>query len=101
MKRENYFKGNYTEIKDELSSTNWEEELTNKNLDDAWRNLAESIKKSCDKNIPISKDSPSQKKRPYVSKSAVRALRQKTLEMEDLQNEEIEQRFRSLQNSQK
>ena len=52
--RRNYLKGNYDDIREDLSKTDWDNELENLDVDEAWNKFHSVLESSIEKNIPLS-----------------------------------------------
>ena len=50
-----YFKGNYTEIRNDINNIDWENELRGKNTEESWEILENVVKESIERNIPMQK----------------------------------------------
>ena len=72
-----YFKGNYEEMKKELSNVKWEEILSPLSSTEAWDVFADIIIDEIERNVPVSQTRPSPYKTPWMSKDALAAVRRK------------------------
>ena len=52
--KRNFNKGNYEDIRQELSAVNWEN-MDNLNVEESWKFFIEKIKNSIDKHVPLKK----------------------------------------------
>ena len=50
-----YDRGNYESMRDTMATRNWEHEFHNKSTEQRWGILEKTIKKTCDKHIPMRK----------------------------------------------
>ena len=48
-----YFKGNYTEIRNDINMIDWENELRGKDTEESWGILESVVKESVERNIPM------------------------------------------------
>ena len=72
-----YFKGNYDEIKRELTKISWKDELSTLSSIDAWDAFAETIIKESKKHIPVRKTCPTSYKTLWMNDESLAAVRRK------------------------
>ncbi len=74
----NYFRGDYRNIGEELSSVQWDSVMRGLDVSDSWNGFTEKIVKLLEKHVPVSKSTPSKGKRsPFITTSCKEALRHK------------------------
>ena len=71
----NYYKGNYTAMKEEIASIDWEDILSSWDIDDCWEVFEKTIISSIEKNIPSSSSRPKRKR--WLNKDAEQTVRNK------------------------
>jgi hypothetical protein len=70
-----YYRGDYTKMREEMATVDWEQELDNCNTDQAWEIFERKITESMERNIP--KAAPQPKRERWLTKEAEKAVRQK------------------------
>ena len=71
-----YFKGNYTEIRNDINNIDWENELRGKNTEESWEILENVLKESIERNIPMQKVGKTFKKK-WVTKETINVVKEK------------------------
>ena len=74
--RRNFYKGNYTQIKEDISSVNWSSEFQGKDINEAWDLFERVLSASVDTNIPISK-SNSRHRKKWMTREVEAAIKDK------------------------
>ena len=68
--KRNFYKGNYEDIRQELSAVNWEN-MDNLNVEESWNFFIDKIKNSIDKHVPLKKVKSEHKKEAKMDKCRV------------------------------
>ena len=71
-----YFKGNYTEIRNDINNIDWENELRGKNTEESWKILENVVKESIERNIPMQKVGKTFKKK-WMTKETMNVVKEK------------------------
>ena len=71
-----YFKGNYTEIRNDINNIDWENELRGKNTEESWEILENVVKESIERNIPMQKVGKTFKKK-WMTKETMNVVKEK------------------------
>ena len=72
----NYYKGNYLQMREELSERDWDSTLKDKDIEQAWSSFEAILKESIDRNIPRSRPNTSNRKK-WMTKEAQQAVKLK------------------------
>ena len=68
--KRNLYKGNYEDIRQELSAVNWEN-MDNYSVEESWNFFIDKIKNSIDKHVPLQKVKSAYKKEAKMDKCRV------------------------------
>ena len=66
----NYWKADYSAIREKLSSINWKSEFENKSVNDMWNYLISVTDTCVTDSVPLYKHKASKKKSPWLSKDS-------------------------------
>ena len=73
----NYNKANYSAMKEDILAVDWQSNLSNKNVEEAWNTLHEKLEATCRKNIPISEPKKGRKRPLWMNKTALAKVKKK------------------------
>ena len=73
----NYNKANYSAMKEDILAVDWQSNLSNKNVEEAWNTLHEKLEATCRKNIPISEPKKGRKRPLWMNKTALTKVKKK------------------------
>ena len=74
--KRNFYKGNYDNMREELSSVNWET-MNSMNVEDSWNFFLSKIKTSVEKNVPLKRSHHKRKKQKWVDSTCISSIKLK------------------------
>ena len=72
-----YFKGNYTEIRNDINNIDWENELRGKNTEESLGILENVVKESVERNIPMMQKVGKTFKKKWMTKETMNVVKEK------------------------
>ena len=89
-----FFKGNYKKISEKIHECNWEQNLQELSLPEAWEALTEKLIQLVEENVPVCKVSnEAGRKHPYVSRQCMVAIKKKHTKWHKYLNNKTEQNY--------
>ena len=76
--KRNFFKGNYTVIKEKLRKITWDELLSNESINESWTVFVDILNTLVEENIPVYRDRPGLNNQlPFINEGTWKKLKQK------------------------
>jgi len=91
-KGRNYYKGDYSALKKDIAAVDWEEVLTNMDVEEAWNLFQRELTSSIGKHIPISQNANKRRKK-WISKDTEESIRLKHRAYRKYKNEPTEENW--------
>ena len=73
----NYWKADYSAVRDELGSINWQDEFGDKPVNDMWEKFSDIIAACVESHVPLYKHSACKNKTPWMSKDTKKLLKKR------------------------
>lgn len=91
-----YHKGNYDEIRNDIRNVDWQKELSDKDIDEAWTFFEKMMVNSIDKNVPLGKIGHSFKKK-WMTREVLEIVKEKHRAYRKLRKQRTEENKRKYQ----